>query len=235
VGTIRKAFLPPATLDKAATGLTFTDILFGFVVQELFVRLANWSGLPAVVREQLVAGSILVLGSWIGYRRSRKRPEYSPKFFNLPLFMLVLDQIMVVFYFHVAALTPHPFGSHNVDPTHLAKGTTLALMIIFGLYAMWDLCGLAMSHSHKYENSSTTVGRLAITLAFVGAFVGLYVLPSYPSTTNGPQPASTTTTQIVLILASALLLAYRFAKDVASSLRAEPEPRPGVEPADEGA
>ena len=71
--TWRAVFHPPADVSKADTGIRFTDILFGFVIKELFVRLQNWSQLDWFVRWQLIAGTALVLGSWIGFRRSLNR------------------------------------------------------------------------------------------------------------------------------------------------------------------
>ena len=40
---LRKALAPPAEVSKVDTGLRFTDILFGFVIREIFLRLQNWS------------------------------------------------------------------------------------------------------------------------------------------------------------------------------------------------
>src|SRR5438132_902411 len=103
---LRRVVSPPAEVSKVDTGLRFTDILFGFVIRELFLRLQNWATLPWFVRWQLIAGTALVLGSWIGFRRSLNRSSYELKFFNLPLLRFVLDQLMVILYFRVAVLAP---------------------------------------------------------------------------------------------------------------------------------
>jgi len=60
------------------------------------VRLSNWTQLSVAVRGHLIVGTILVLGSWIGFRRSLKRSRYQVKFFNLPFFLFLLDQLMLV-------------------------------------------------------------------------------------------------------------------------------------------
>src|SRR5688500_15778712 len=93
---------PPAEPTKRDTGLRFTDILFGFVIRELFIRLQDWGELAWFVRWQLIAATALVLGSWIGFRRSLNRSDYELKFFNLPLLRFVLDQLMVILYFRIA-------------------------------------------------------------------------------------------------------------------------------------
>jgi hypothetical protein len=60
---LRLVISPPAEVSKRDTGLRFTDILFGFVISQLFVRLQNWGLLDWYVRLQLITGTALVLGS----------------------------------------------------------------------------------------------------------------------------------------------------------------------------
>lgn len=221
----RLVFFTEADEDAAQTGLTFTDILFGFVLQELFVRLASWSEQPSAVDEQLIVGSVLVLGSWIGYRRSRKRSTYAPKFFNWPLVMLALDQVMIVFYFRVATLTPHPFTGPLMHPGHLASETTWAILIVFGLYVLWDVAGIFMSYSKKYPNSTRDWWRVSITVGCAVAAIALHVVPSFsgavskhtvaPSTTH--VAASAGTAELVLVLSALLLVVYRWLKEIEGS------------------
>jgi hypothetical protein len=71
------AWSPPAEVSKIETGLRFTDILFGFVISQLFVRIEEWEHIPTYIRWQLVVGTVLVLGSWIGFRRSLNRLSMS--------------------------------------------------------------------------------------------------------------------------------------------------------------
>jgi hypothetical protein len=70
---LHTAVHPPPEVSVADNGLKFTDILFGFVIREVFLRLANWKALEWYVRWQLILTSAVVLGSWIGFRRSRNR------------------------------------------------------------------------------------------------------------------------------------------------------------------
>jgi hypothetical protein len=132
---------PVPEVGRIDTSLRYTDILFGFVIRELFLRLQNWPDLDAAVQWHLIVGTTLVLGSWIGYRRSLNRSSYEVKFFNLPLFRFVVDQGMLVLYFRIAVLT-------NVDRTNLptasvlAADTTKFVMYVFFLYVVWDLLGI---------------------------------------------------------------------------------------------
>src|ERR1700722_10238927 len=102
---LRLALHPKPELERFDTSLVYTDILFGFVIWELFRRLQNGTLLDPAVLLQPIVGTTLVLGSWIGFRRSLYRPIYQVKFFNLPLFRFIADQLMLILYFRVAVLT----------------------------------------------------------------------------------------------------------------------------------
>src|SRR5947207_7928440 len=77
---------PKPELVRLDTSLRYTDILFGFVIREIFLRLQYWHNLNLDAWLYLLVCLALVLGSWIGYRRSLNRSSYEVKFFNLPLF-----------------------------------------------------------------------------------------------------------------------------------------------------
>ena len=215
---LRKALAPPAEVSKVDTGLRFTDILFGFVIRELFLRLQNWSDLPGFVRWQLIVGTALVLGSWIGFRRSLNRQSYEVKFFNLPFFKFGLDQIMVILYFRVAVLTDNPYKPINEDD--LAQQTFDVLVFVFILYLAWDLLGIMMAKvkddsGWKYgkvtdgKSDPSTPSRqdwpaVAITSACL-VLVGLLLL-LLDRGTIGPTTA--------FVLGTAVLVVYRFAKEI---------------------
>ena len=136
---------------KSDIGLTFTIILFGFVIRELFVRIQNWNGLQVPVRWQLVAGTALVLGSWIGFSQSDNRSRYKLKFFNLPTMRWMLDQSMVILYFRIAVLTPMVPAALS-DFGGLANYTLRTLVLIFFLYALWDFFGIWMAAADTNGN-----------------------------------------------------------------------------------
>ncbi|HEV2999894.1 MAG TPA: hypothetical protein VGW75_04060 [Solirubrobacteraceae bacterium] len=226
---VRLAFSPKAELTSFETGLTFTDILFGFVIAELFVRLQNWPELPGFVRAQLIAATILLLGSWIGFRRSVNRPRYELKFFNLPLWRFVLDQVMIVLYFRIAVATPSDLAKlDTVAASTVADETLTSLALIFALYALWDVLGIAMAAATsggkpkypKIEDGSMRDGvaakrdfpSLAITAVALAAF-GAGAL--FVDTGALGQAEA----QVVFGLAAALLVAYRFAKEIKNSIQ----------------
>ena len=207
------------------TGLRFTDVLFGFVIKELFSRLLNWADLDLVVRLHLIVGTTLVLGSWIGFRRSLYRSQYQLKFFNLPLFRFLVDQLMLILYFRIAVLTPvlevnkpyiHP------DPRLLATGTTKLVMWIFFLYLVWDLLGIWIAKS-KTKDGGPLYPRIgkssemtaewqdvnrAGTLISVSSFV---LLVAFWKLTDCFSPNT------LLVLTIVVLLAYRLAKEIRTS------------------
>jgi hypothetical protein len=137
-------FCPPAEVGRLDTALRYTDILFGFVIKELFSRLQNWPDLPVEVRWHLVVGTTLVLCSWIGYRRSQNRTLYEVKFFNLPLARFIVDQLMLILYFKLAVMTELD-GSNALGTEDLVTGTLNLVLLVFCLYAVWDVLGICMA------------------------------------------------------------------------------------------
>src|SRR5262249_2621206 len=133
----RVALHPVPEVGRIDTSLRYTDILFGFVIRELFLRLQNWPNLTTAVQWHLIVGTTLVLGSWIGYRRSLNRLSYEVKFFNLPLVRFIVDQIMLVLYFRIAVLTKVD-GSDLPAASVLTTDTARLVVYVFILYVVWD-------------------------------------------------------------------------------------------------
>lgn len=144
----RVAIHPEPELERFDTSLRYTDILFGFVIRELFLRLQNWMQLDRAVQLHLIVGTTLVLGSWIGFRRSLYRSSYQVKFFNLPLSRFIADQLMLILYFRVAVLTDAT-GKVVVAAVDLADSTMRLLVFVFILYTLWDLLGIWMAKAKK--------------------------------------------------------------------------------------
>jgi hypothetical protein len=223
---LRRVVSPPAEVSKVDTGLRFTDILFGFVIRELFLRLQNWATLPWFVRWQLIAGTALVLGSWIGFRRSLNRSSYELKFFNLPLLRFVLDQLMVILYFRVAVLTPAE-PEPKVDPDSLTYNTVKTLLFIFALYALWDMFGIWMARASahgkpKYgeiKDSQPTETRARSDWAGLAITAGVLVALAIVFYFSRDRDVGAGGATAVFIVATALLVLYRFVKDVRSSWR----------------
>lgn len=236
-----KFISPPSEPSRFDTGLTFTDILFGLVIAEIFTRLQNWGELPWINRWQLITATTLVLGSWIGFRRSRNRTRYELKFFNLPLARFLLDQTMVLLYFRVATLTPSSRPFH-VIPMKLVHKTTLALLIIFGLYVLWDLGGLWMARStvssnpkkprypkidedtnKKREGEWSTIDRLGLPISLLAtAAIGALFDIGNDGAVNKQEA------EVLLIAAIVVLVAYRYLKDVRNSYKPLADDLPAV-------
>ena len=222
---------------KADTGLRFTDILFGFVIRELFLRLQDWNDLAWSLRCQLLTATVLVLGSWIGFRRSLHRTTYEIKFFNLPLWRFVLDQIMVILYFKVSVLLPQdPNETSRPATADLTRSTLAILVLIFVLYALWDLLGIWMAKAKdrsialppappKYpkldeagkekttESDTPNWPGLAVSAVALVLLALLWLVADTIDVTNR-------IAVLMFILATLVLVGYRFAKEVRTSWRA---------------
>jgi hypothetical protein len=203
-------FSPPAESTQHDTGLRFTDILFGFVISQIFLRLQHWADLSHFSRWQLICSTALVLGSWIGFRRSLNRSEYELKFFNLPLFRFLLDQVMLILYFRVATLTPlNP--DKPVDVPAVTHDTIKALLFVFVLYLLWDLTGLAMTLlTKKYpESKQDLIAPLITIVPLIGFGILLHTIDSVNSFDAS----------LLLALSTGLLIAYRWVKDIRTTWR----------------
>jgi len=155
---LRQILYPPPEVEKFDTNLRYTDILFGFVIKEIFIRLQNWPILADHIRAHLVVGFLLVLGSWVGYRRSRNRSHYQVKFFNLPLARFICDQIMLILYFRIAVLTPAD-GTKPPTAEELVAHTTELLAVVFFVYLVWDLLGIVMDKATVVNLDGSRVPR----------------------------------------------------------------------------
>jgi hypothetical protein len=217
---LRLALHPVPEKDKLDTSLRYTDILFGFVIRELFLRLQSWTQLDRAVKLHLIVGAILVLGSWIGYRRSLYRSGYQVKFFNLPLLRFLLDQMMLILYFRVAVLT-EVGGKGSPGGGDLARSTTRLIMYVFVLYVVWDLLGLWMSKAKttgtdgerkesSYPDQPVSVPGILITAVFMTLLVALWLLDDCVAP------------NVLFLTTIALLLVYRWAKETRTSWQSLP-------------
>jgi hypothetical protein len=215
---VKLALHPAADKDTLDTSLRYTDILFGFVIRELFLRLQNWSQLNDAVKLHLIVGATLVLGSWIGYRRSVHRSGYQVKFFNLPLFRFLVDQLMLILYFRVAVLTPVPTDASKItfpSESDLASNTTKFVMYVFILYVVWDLLGIWMAKAKGtrpdgkreplYPDQKVSLAGILITAITMTLLVVLWLLDEC------------LTPNLLFLTTTALLLLYRWAKETRTS------------------
>jgi len=212
---------PKPEVSTIDTNLRYTDILFGFVIKELAFRLQHIFSLPWAVSSQLVVSTILVLGSWIGFRRSLHRSGYEVKFFNLPLCRFLLDQVMLVCYFRIATLTNA--DGKPVTPETLLSDTIGLLCIVYLLYLAWDALGIWMGLAETSEGKprypkiigkdmstikaeGNTAG-LMITAAALVLFCGLwFFLDKLPES-------------VIYLSAIVVLVIYRWAKEIRNSLK----------------
>lgn len=224
---LRIALHPVPELEKFDTGLRYTDILFGFVVRELFLRLQNWEHLAWAVQWHLIVGTTLVLGSWIGFRRSLYRSGYQLKFVNLPLVRFLVDQLMLILYFRIAVLTPVPGPSSEPQvAADLARETIRFVFYVFVLYGVWDLLGIWMAKAKIKVNGNLTprypdpatnqkqrINSWGIGITGV-SLVSFFLLERYADHFNPFH---------LFLSTAALLIVYRWSKEVRTSWKLSPQ------------
>jgi hypothetical protein len=219
------ALHPPPEVGKVDTSIRFTDILFGFVIKELFVRLANWELLPAYIQWHLIATSALVLGSWIGYRRSVNRSVYEVKFVNLPLMRFVVDQLMLVMYFRLAVLTQIDLSAAQPSLSTVTERTLLDILIVFVLYIAWDVLSIWIATCRdgdrrrypKPGDPKTGDGLPTSDVEWSGFWISVVFAALIAILFLCTRAMSTGV--LIIALTAALLVFYRVAKEIRTSYR----------------
>ena len=158
-GALKLKFHRKPSLDPATTGLSFVSILFALVIGAILVPIQNWArqpaahSLPADKLMHLAVALAITLASWIGYHTSENRPKFTIRFVNVELVKFLLDILMVVSYFMMAAYAVrNPLSSH---------AETSLVAAAFFLYLLWDLAGW-----HQRPNRSN-----AYSLAWEAALI----------------------------------------------------------------
>lgn len=163
----------------------------------------------------------------LGFRRSLNRPAYEVKFFNLPLFMFILDQAMLILYFRMAVTTAE--GKEPLAPEALARVANDLVVWIFVLYVAWDLLGLWMAAARvpggqrahpkpRYpevnpkDNKMTHAPKATDWIGFAISAVTLSLLTLF-------RFGSRLSPNELLPCIAALLLLYRWAKEIRTSCR----------------
>lgn len=152
---------------------------------------------------------MLTVTSWIGYHNSWNRPRYFIRFANLPLWQFVIDVFLVVTYWFTAVSAE---GTGTGLGKHIsARPETLCVAIAFVLYCFWDEVGFAIRRSDLYPKSPPSIdvpmrrfvtrwcAAIAVTFAAIVWIV---------------DPRSSTPIIVVDCVLIALILAFRFTKEM---------------------
>jgi hypothetical protein len=229
---LRRLFRTVPELDRAnkRSGATFVNILFGLVVTQAAIDLAEelvkfWDdGGEAIVETRLAHLSVaivLTVLSWIGYHQSQQYPPFLIKFINIPFLQFVLDIAMVVTYYVVVAVAENSTTAEVLNDdagtvlTHGAAPEAFLIFVVFGLYAMWDIAGYRLFRDPEYatrletprDPASETFGprrRVTILYFFATGFLALAVWLWDPRSAGGVVLADT----IIIVV----LFLYRLTK-----------------------
>jgi hypothetical protein len=141
------------TIDPTTSGISFVDILFALAVGEVLAPFVPWaashetSSLPAPIVWNLAVALVLILTSFIGYHNSRNRPLFTIRFVNVSLCKFVLDISMVIVYFL--------FASFAIVSPSQTQTLLLLVVIVFGLYLLWDATSWYQKGQSAYKDAWT--------------------------------------------------------------------------------
>jgi hypothetical protein len=211
----------PKQIDESLTSLTFTDVIFGLVFTEIFIRAAALRALPAALDVHLALALAVAAGSYIGYRGSLKRGTYKLAFFNLPLLRFVLDLVMI-FLYYVLAVTPPGIKS----PSSLVHPRTdsFVVLLIFVAYLAWDAVSWWMAKA-GYDAIVFQPLRMRVTMFGVLAAVVVLVLALVVRPPLGQHLAITVDSLLI-----GIVILYRWLKDSSPRKESEPAERPDPSP-----
>ena len=210
-------------LDKAdkRAGATFVNILFGLVVTTAAIRISTelvngwadgWDSVAETGLAHLLVAVTLTVLSWIGYHQSQQYPPFLIKFINIPLIQFALDVSMVIVYYTVVAV------AEGSDPrlTPSARPEAILVLVVFLLYAAWDVLGFRLFHDPEYASRLQTprepddgLGpRRWVTLGFA-LITGIQALAIW--LLDPSMPISVILADAVII---AVLISYRLVKQL---------------------
>jgi hypothetical protein len=124
----------------------FVEMLFALAVAQIAINAAVGVAMSVDVSQKLpgfahlLLALLLIACSWMGWRQSRSpgMKERITSVFGLTFLGLLLDVLLVVLYFIVVQAGEIKLGNAAPDPPSAlpeAKG----LLVVFGVYAAWDL------------------------------------------------------------------------------------------------
>jgi hypothetical protein len=213
--------------DTNDTSLRFTDVLFGFALREVVLRLVKWEQLNVASRIHLLLTTLVILGSYVGFRNSQKRGRFKLRFLNLATMRFVLDQAMVFLYFLLAlyiSLDKDPAtGQLSPSPAAaLSRFDARVIVAIFALYFVWDLISHWMARCGRYfiskgdPNAEPTTSdlrlqapmyRTVVTGAALAIACALMLVSEYA------EPKGSAATWLIAAMAG-LAVTYRLTKDM---------------------
>jgi hypothetical protein len=199
----------PTSIDETRVGLSFIEVLFALVVARALDPLADFSKIPGVGLSHLAVAFVLTVTSWIGYHNSWNRPRYFIRFANLPLWQFVIDVLLVVAYWFTAVSAEGTGTGLGKDVS--ARPEALCVAIAFVLYCLWDQVGVAIRRSDLYEKSppSRDVPRRRYVTRWCAAIAVVFAVFVWSI-----NPRSSTVIIVIDWLLIALILAFRFTKEM---------------------
>ena len=189
-----------AELQEDPLRSAFVEMLFALAVSQVAIYAADlvtvsdswFQRVPAV--GHLVLGLMVIAASWLGWRQSVSQGMKQPvhHIFSLPFVGLMLDVLLVVFYFIlVRSVELKQMNDRTILATPSASPESLWLASIFVVYALWDiLADVLVSGSippgSRPERARKTVLTLIVSAgaSIISAVLAYFVLRTAKNTTD---------------------------------------------------
>lgn len=154
--------------DGTELRFAFVEMLFALTIAQVAIQVAKLVddlGLQKGLFEspasytQLLLATVLVATSWIGWKMSVATGNQMEieSVFTFPFLILLLDVLLVVFYFILVTTTEMPTGSGRiVDPS--AHEELFWMLAIFVGYLVWDILTKAIAPRFSQTGIGSTSG-----------------------------------------------------------------------------
>jgi hypothetical protein len=128
----------------------FVELLFAMAIAEVATKVATLT--TQGVKElypytHILLATLLIASSWIGWKNSAAKGNKSPvkEIFGLGFLVLLLDVVLVIFYFILVRTAEEP-ENHVLRPPSAREETLWTLFILLG-YLAWDVLTKAFPRS----------------------------------------------------------------------------------------
>lgn len=136
--------ITPQFVERDVGG-TFLDLLFGFVVADIFQQAVS-SGFSGARTAQLILAGVVTITSWLGYHQSRGRTPFRLEYFNLPMLQFTVHLGLIVVFFRLAE------RSEPIGPTRSATAVPESILVVvtFALYTTWETSSKVVWRTRRY-------------------------------------------------------------------------------------
>ncbi|MGA8725555.1 MAG: hypothetical protein WB565_10970 [Acidimicrobiales bacterium] len=137
-------------------GVDFIDILFGFVVAEIFAAFTTVQGNEYASWANLILALAIVVFSWLGYHKAKDAYSRTISFRDPSIIQFLIDVGVVALYLALVKQSEHAQAVARLAPHQplSIRPQAITIIAIFGLYLIWDLLQIHLADDSKKSQAT---------------------------------------------------------------------------------